>query len=1135
MNALRSFTRGLLFVFCVSLFLCCCLCELTAQNITGTIHGTVSDSSGAVVPNATVTIVNDDQGRQVRVLKTDENGYFIAPQLQIGNYSVSAEAQGFKKGTVQSIKLNVNDNLGVPFNLQVGSEAETISVNASALQISTDSPAAGTLINGTQIVGLPLNNRNYEQLVALQPGVAYGGGDQLYIGLSNPSGQTNVVAFSINGQRSSANNWTVDGASNVDRGSNYTLLIYPNVDSIAEFRTLRNTYSAEFGQSASGQVNVVTKSGTNKFHGNLHEFNRNDVFAANNYLNKLNGAKRPPLRYNNFGYTIGGPVWLPKVYDGRDKTFFFYSQEFRRVINYSSLQLPGDPTADMRAGNFPVPVCVQMNASGSACAQTSKTISNIDPTAQAYLKDIYSHVPTGNYAGDSTQTTLISTVRNVFNETQEVGRMDHNFGAKLSVFFRVVNDDIPTVEPNGLFTNASGFPGVNTTNTNAPGKNYLGHFLWTVSPTFLVDGGYAYSYGAILSDPVGLMASANSPDVSPKLPYTSALPRIPRVDFTGGTSLTTFGPYRDYSRDHNPFVNVSKIVGRHSLRVGMSYHHYEKSENNGSSNAGTFSFTNTGVPSGTSSFYQSFAWFLLGQNAAFSQASLDITPDVTTSQWEAYIQDDWKMTPRFTVNAGVRYSFFQQPEDQNKMLTNFNPQLYSAAAAPTIDNTGKICTTAPCAGGGTPNPNYNALNGLLLAGTTGSKYGTHVAPEAYKNFAPRIGFGWDVYGNGKTALRGGYGIAYDASLVGDFEQNIFQNPPYVQSVSINSASLANPTSGTVAVSSLPKALRATPYQGSTPYAQQFSLDLQQQLAPNLILDTAFVGSRGTHLIGLVDMNQPQPGAYRSLGITTVTRSNTTLLNQIRPYKGWDAINAVEPWFTSNYHSLQVSLQKRFQDGSLIDVNYTWSKALTNNQSDRSTAVQNIYNINGEYGLAQYDRRNMLNADFVYQLPFYRSQAGLIGHTLGGWQLAGVVYANSGLPLTVTTSADPGGLGLLDSASTAGARPNQVGNPNVGAGIHTRTTWFNTAAFQAVPTGGAFVGNEPRGAVRGPGWQRWDLSLYKTFQLGEKVSTQFRAESFNTFNHANFDTVSTSTTSSTYGQITNYRDARIMQFGAKLDF
>lgn len=1106
------------------------------QYTSGTISGTVHDSSGAVVPNATVTVTNTDRNQTVRTISTDANGFYTAPRLPIGHYIVSASAPGFQQQDVKNIDLHVGDTLNISPTLQVGNTSQTVTVNATAFQVNTENASNSTLISATQIAQLPLNTRNYEQLVQLQPGISYGGGDQLYIGLSNPSGQTNTVSFSINGQRNSANNWTVDGADNMDRGSNLTLLVYPSVDAIAEFRTFRNTYSAEFGRSASGQIDVITKSGTHDFHGSAYEFFRNDVLNANSFFTNYVNKPRPPFRYNDFGYSIGGPVWIPHVYNSeRNKTFFFFSQEVRRVITYSPLTLSGDPTAEERQGTFPHPVCT----TASGCSTGSTQVPITSPTVQAYLKDLYSKIPLPNSPSDP--NGLIVTERNVYNGNQQIVRIDHNFTSKFSAFFRFENDSIPTVEPGGLFS-GSGFPGVGVTNTNAPGRNYLGHVNYVFSPTLLLDMGYAFSQGAILSDPVGLMAKKNSPDVNPTLPFASTLPRIPSLTFTGGTSLTSYGTYRDYNRDHNVFMNLSKIAGQHSLRFGVVYHHYEKTENSGGSNAGTFNFTNTNAPSSVpkanqpTSFEQSFANFLAGNVASFAQASEDITPDITTNQAEGYAQDDWKVAPRLTLNVGVRYSWFQQPIDNNHELTNFSPMRFVPGNAPTIDNTGSICTTAPCAGGGAPNPNYDPLNGILVANVS-SPYGSKVAPQKWLNFAPRVGFALDVFGDGKTSLRGGYGIAYDSSLFGIYEQNIFQNPPYVNSVTIPNASIDSPASGTPKLSSLPKALRGTPYQEDIPYAQQFSLGIQQQVMPNFIFEMDYVGSLGRHLLGIADINQPLPGAYVAAGIASpggITSANTKLLNQIRPYKGYDAINQVETWFTSNYHSLQTSIQKRFHDGSLIEANYTFAKALTNAGSDRSNAPQNTYNIAAEYSRASLDRRNVFTADFVYALPFFRNQSGFTGHVLGGWQLVGLVLANSGLPATARTSQDPAGLGLVDSASVAGARPNQISNPNIGA-PHKLLLFFNSAAFVNVPAGVATVGSARPFTINGPGFQRWDLALHKTFAFTETTGLQFRAESFNTFNHTNFDSISTSLTAGNYGQVTATRDPRIMQLALKFTF
>ncbi|MBO0726671.1 MAG: carboxypeptidase regulatory-like domain-containing protein, partial [Blastocatellia bacterium] len=376
-----------------------------AQDITGSIVGLVRDSGGASIAGAMVTIKDTDKNIVVRTVTTNSEGAYSAPLLPVGHYSVTVESPNFKKFSRTNIELNVNARLTVDATLEVGQVTEVVQVESGALQVELQTATQSGLISGAEVRELPLNNRNYLQLLTLMPGVSSGASDQLYIGVTNPFGQTNTVSFAINGGRNSENNYTIDGADNIDRGSNLTLLNYPSVDAISEVKVLRNHYSAEYGRDAAGQVNVVTKSGTSQFHGGAYEFFRNDVLNANPFLTNRDhtlgldsdgNAKRAPLRYNNFGYFIGGPVWIPGVYnEAKNKTFFFFSQEFRRVITYSNF-VASVPTAAERQGIFSSPVCLN-----SACTQTTTQITNIDPTAAAYIKDIYSKIPLPN-AGTNT-------------------------------------------------------------------------------------------------------------------------------------------------------------------------------------------------------------------------------------------------------------------------------------------------------------------------------------------------------------------------------------------------------------------------------------------------------------------------------------------------------------------------------------------------------------------------------------------------------------------------------------------------------------------------------------------------------------------------------------------------------------
>jgi len=1140
-NIRKIFPLGLLALLLAGLI----VPQALAQDITGSIVGLVRDRNGEAVAGATVTIKDTDKNVTVRTLTTNSEGAYSAPLLLVGRYDVTIEAQNFKRFTRNNVELNVNDRLTVDATLEVGQVTEVVIVETSPLEVELQTATQTGLITGREVRELPLNTRNYLQLLTLMPGVSSGAADQLYIGTTNPSGQTNTVQFAINGGRTSQNSYTIDGADNIDRGSNLTLLNYPSVDAIAEFKVLRNHYSAEYGRNAAGHVNVVTKTGGSKFHGGAYEFFRNEVLNANSFFQNANPtaaktsdgkAKRPPLRYNNFGYTFGGPVILPESIFGpwaynesKNKLFFFFSHEFRRV-NTASNFIATAPTAGERQGIFSVPVCVA--GTGTTCTdvlQPGTPISNINPVAAAYIRDIYSKIPLPN-AGTN---TLNSSVRNIFNYRQELLRLDYNPSEKLVFAMRFLNDTIPTEEPGGLFTNNQ-LPGVATTRTDSPGRSWLVRSAQTLSPTLFNEIGYAYSYGAIISRTKGLNRRANSPNINPTLPFAVTLDRVPTIN-PGYTGVTGFGPYDDFNRNYNVYDNVTKTLGKQTLKFGVSFHYYQKTENEAGNNVGTFNFSTTprasftdpvtGQTVQTPVITQQWANFLLGAVSSFTQNSRDFTPDVRAKQLELYFQDDYRLRSNLTVNFGVRYSLFRQPFDASGNLSNFNPSFYDPAKAFQITAGG-----ARVPGTGDP------LNGIIVGGRN-SPFGDKVAAENNKNFAPVFGFAWDPFKTGKTAVRGGYGISFDTSLFGIVEQNIFTNPPLVSSINIPNTRLDNPGAGAPNVSAALN-LRGIPFDSQTPYVQQWSIDVQREVARGVIVDVGYFGSKGTHLLGVVDLNLVQPGAAVAAGLfgptEAVTPGNTARLNAIRPYKGYVAINAPQNWFNSNYHSLQVAMEKRFSGNSLVKAAYTWSRNMTDNQSDRASAPQNPYNFKADYGPASFDRRQILTVNYVYELPFFRQQDGLTGRLLGGWQVSGITSYASGVPLTVTTTGvDPAGLGFL-GASTSGPRPDMIGDPN-GNAPRTIAQWFNTGAFAEVPAGVIRPGNAGRGVVQGPGYGRWDVSLARNINVYEGIKLQFRAEMFNMFNHTNPLAVNTVRTNALYGQVTSTRDPRLVQLGLKLNF
>ncbi len=1160
-----------------------------AQEITGSIVGTVKDANGAAVAGATVTITNSDTKLVVRTVTTNDDGEFTAPLLPVAFYDITVEATGFKKNLDQRVKLNVNERRTVDVSLQAGNIAETVTVTSEQLQVDTQTATASKVISGTQIVELSLNNRNWAQLITLSPGVSPNVADQIYVGTTNASGQSNQMNFSVNGVRQSSNTYTVDGADTTDRGANLTVQTYPSVDAIREFVLLRGLYPAESGRSSGGQVNVITKSGSSKFHGDLYEFWRNEKLNANTFSSNrtaplgldANGkARRAPLRYNDFGGTVGGPLVFPRFGEGgpsliKGKTFFFFSEEIRRVIIYPTLSSTV-PSAPMRQGIFSQDVCIGPVANPCATtlpAGTPLPSNLISPLAAAYVQDIYNKLPLPSDSAGN----LSFPARGIFNFRQELIRIDHQFSNKVSAYYRFENDNIPTIEPGGLFNGTVGVPPfVATTQTNSPGRTHVGHVIWVQSPSTVWDFGGSYSFGDVPSVVTGLLNYTNSPDIvnrTPAFPFAVTRGRVPTISGNGFSTLGTFGPYSDFSYNKSLFATLSKVFGAHTMKFGVNFSKIAKHENSiaPDTNEGTYGAVSTAAagiarPAGTSTTNQLWANFLLGNFQTFTQNQFDITADLRASSIEAFAQDEWRFRPNITVSYGMRFSRYGQPYDVNGRLTNFDPKRFDPNQAFQIlahPGAGFTDDGTRIAGTG------NRFDGLVVnsqnpvAGMTVSPFGKAIA-RTPNNFAPRFGIAWDPFKKGTTSVRAGYGIYFDQVSLNPWETIVSTNPPFQAKAVINPTTLDNPLAGNPVVSLAVQDLYGIDTNFKTPYVQHWSLDLQHQFGGKTLVSAGYFGSKGTHLTGLLDLNLLPPGFALTRTCITNTATAATapcqspgqlftsnaarttaatlasseiLLNEIRPFRGYGAVRYLATAFDSNYHSLQIQAQRRFSLTSQINLAYTWSRNMTDSQNEFLSVPQDSYNFRGEYSRAVFDRRHVLSVNYIYELPYHQNQTGAVGKLLGGWQISGITYYYTGIGFSPATSSnDPAGLGLLGS-SPAGARPDFLCDPNVNA-PHLVTQWFNTACFANPPAGVNRVGNAGRNTILGPPTTRFDATLSKSIRFSESKSVQLRWEVFNIFNHTNFTTfLSANVTSASYGQINTAttRDPRTMQLGAKFIF
>ena len=1094
-----------------------------AQSITASITGRILDQQGAAVTNATVTATEPDKNI-TETTKTSDQGDFGFASLEPGNYSVSVEAPGFKKLTRPGIALHASDKLALgSLNLEVGAVTETVEVSAQAALLQSESVERSATITGKQIENIEVNGRNPLEMTRLIPGVVNNTNFQV-------GGTGGLGNIQVNGNRGSSNMLTINGINNMDTGNNGSQNVTVSLDSTQEFKILTGIYQAEYGRNAGAQISVVTKSGTDQFHGSGYWYHRHDDLNANSWINNAKGLPRNLFRYNDPGYTIGGPIFIPKLLpQTRNKLFFFFSQEWQQQLAPNSPRNVQIPTALERQGNFSQsvdssgkPVTIKDPLNGQSFA------GNIIPASRLYAPGValLNLFPQPNVTGQ-VGYNYSSQLSNTQNRREDLLRVDYNISEKVRAFGHYINNSQPFIYPYGQFVLGINVPVVPISYPN-PGYNWAGGATWIINPTTTNEANFGITHNSINIDEVGNKLTRTASGINLPLLYPSAVQNdyIPGFNFSGTRLTSAFAPNFTSVGDA-PFVNfntvinfsdnITKIWSKHTVKTGVYIERSRKDQTSFGNNNGFYNFgDNTANPYDTGFGFSNAA---LGVYQTMDQAGNYINGMYRYSNIEGFVQDTWKVTPRLTLDYGLRIQWYQPQFDSSLqastfVLSNWNPAQAPRLYQPRLINgvrsaydpvTGQVL---PAYDIGLEVPNSgDPFNGIRQAGRGINRY---LQNDVGAQWGPRFGVAWDVTGKQNIVIRTGAGIYYDR-YQGNRVFDMVRNPPegldptltygFAQNINPSNVLLAPPT------------LYAADPTGKLPTTYDYQFGIQTRLPWGMMLDTAYVGGQSRHLQDNRNLNPvPYGAAFQPQNqdptlTNTLPGSNALQPNFLRPLRGFGQIQLYESAAISNYNSLQVSVSRRAAAGLFFGLSYTYSKVLTTATSDTAQVRADNLTRVADYGPANFDRRHVFAANYVYGLPNFTHGNRLIRAITNGWQYSGVISAATGAPFTPalnisgTSSQNITG-NTVANGTFEGARVGYKLGCNPYTGSSDPWNRLNAACFFA-PQPGSLGLESGVNWLYQPGYLDFDMSVQKQFSIGEKVHLQFRVDAFNVFNHPNF--------------------------------